>query len=1204
MVQIEREQITFTKAQLEAVTGTSKTTVVSAGAGTGKTAVLVERFVQLVLSGRARVDQILAITFTEKAAIEMKSRITSRLQQEGLTEEYRKIENAWISTVHSFCSRLLKENPFPAGIDPEFNIIDDAEKAVAEEELFDRLFDEPNQDFLTLLELYDEDAIKKALIGYIELQRSLGRDVNHIDSVLADPGKLLDLIEQRLKSRKQTLSKIILTNFENIRNIKAAGALEKKRVEALENIDEIRANGINREMLETLLSVLKNLKPKPLKGCDPNQYEIIYNSLKTVLETIKKEESILHYDRDIEKKLLQHKTWFLNAAKHYWQLMDQHKRDLNVLDYEDLQLKAKAVISDDPAVRNEYLNRFREVMVDEFQDINPLQKQIVELVAQRANLFTVGDVKQSIYGFRNADVDLMLDQQQRAARDAGCSSISLSDNFRSASALIDFYNDFFSDLWRGDDFPFEPLTCCRNDPGQENEYPLVQFHLIPTVKRARVQQDDSVAVQGMDAARQCEVFAVAREIRKLVELEQFEVFDKETERPRSVRYGDVAVLCRSSGIFRLYADAFDELDMPYYFLRSRTYFERYEVKDIINFIDLLDNPLQDIKLAALLCSPMFCLSDDTLVHLSLFARENQIESPWLFPAVTAINHQRGIAPDEYQKLNAFRDTFEKLTSTKNMLSPAELIERIIETTDYETRMFCDRLGPKRVANVNKLIDIAQRFDAKGHSGIGAFLRYYNAVQDNAIEEAEAPTETVESDSVKVMTVHAAKGLEFPVVVIADIGRDFNLRKAPFLPHRQLEVAFNLKPDLIDNNQYHSKREANCSASYLMAVDEIRKRELAEEKRLLYVASTRARDLLIFAGAFNIRENELKNRSASAKSTADWVVAYLAKHLDIGDRPSEQVVDINGVKAFVKIFTESEQAQSSERKRKIIDRHRQDIAAGRAIKTTISEESAKLLEAIEKQIRFDEQYTRKYFPARLSVTDIIKYADCPMKFYAEKVLGYAEDLFFEADESAAGPGLHGVGLGSAIHECFSRIDFKSAIEPQLEEIHGSLTCSETDSDLIISLMKNFLSSSYTDQIRTARKYRQEYPLECLIEDMLIAATVDLLWYDHENNLHLLDFKTDRHIPQSAQHELQMRLYSLMIDQILGYTPRRAILYYLRHNQAKVLPVSAETLIETRSEFERLLHDICENRFEPAPGNLCGGCGYHGKICLAIDTLAQQ
>ena len=328
MVEAGENRIMFTNSQSAAVDSASRRTVVSAGAGTGKTAVLVERFVSLVISGTARVDQILAITFTEKAAQEMKSRIGERLAEEGRMEEYRQVENAWISTVHSFCSRLLKENPFSAKIDPEFGIIDDTEKAIAEEELFDQLFDGTDEGFLALLQLYNEKVVKSALINYIELQRSLGRDIGHIDRVLADPEKLLDKVEAGLKSRKDALSRIILNNLDEIKEVNAAGALEKKRLEALAYTEDIRNSGINADILQDFRSILKGMMSKPLKDCDPADYSMVYNNLRTVLNRVKNEDALMHYNLDDEKQLLEHRILFLKAAKRYWELFDLYKSGL------------------------------------------------------------------------------------------------------------------------------------------------------------------------------------------------------------------------------------------------------------------------------------------------------------------------------------------------------------------------------------------------------------------------------------------------------------------------------------------------------------------------------------------------------------------------------------------------------------------------------------------------------------------------------------------------------------------------------------------------------------------------------------------------------------------------------------------------------------------------------------------------------------
>ncbi len=1175
----------LTKDQQKAVERLAGDVVVSAGAGTGKTRVLTERFIHIGCTKNARVDEILAITFTEKAADEMKRRIALRFEKLGMNDEKKEVETAYISTVHSFCSRILRENPFAAGVDPEFSILDDIDKALLYDEIFEELYSEGDADLVELAELYEGESLKNGIVQYIELSRSLGRDVRHIDKQLIDPGQINKKIKKTVEDKIVSIQQNIKSLSLGLKSSEVTGAAEGKRATVVNLAEKIGNDSASPEILTQIEETISGLRSNPPKSGDPATYLKVYSVLTRIRAIIKKNESLIEFNEKLEDKLLQYKILFLDITKKFWQSYSRRKKEDGVLDYEDLQLTTRRLLQTDTSVKNEYRNRFKYILVDEFQDINWLQMDLIDLLTNN-NLFVVGDVRQSIYGFRNADVEILRNLQRKTIAKNKDNCIFLNDNFRSAQNIISFINSLFSELWLEDTSAFQPLKYARNELGKDLLDPFVEFFLL-SKNRSRENKGD------LDELREQEARAISERLRQIVEEEKTKVYDTNLMKQRQITYGDIGVLCRSRLTYDIYSKAFNERNIPYYLVRSKSYYEKEEIIDIVNFLAIIDNPLDDPALIAVLRSRFVELTDDTLVLLRKFAQRKGIVSPYAMKSLLQISEIEMLRDEEKEKINRFLALLREIRRRKETLSLSKILDILLSKTNYVTKLLAAPDSMKKVANVNKFQEILRHYEIKKNKGIADFIRFYNTVKEKELEESEAPTETAESDSVKILTIHGAKGLEFPIVVVADMGRKFEFKHEKFAVSREFEVACD--PPTEENIK---------SAGKILIELQTKEKELAEEKRLLYVAMTRARDRLILAGLCNFHKNY---QIEDAKCFADWLRNIVFGHYDtIEEIEAYNEMDFNSTKIKLHINPQVGNESIASPRSRLIDFCSKPIRNSEKIpeadfwqpdKSTVLE-----LRNIVKRLKLEEKTAAVQLPAHLSITDIITYNDCPYRFFLSNVLKFPEKYLFEKDyniESRKGE-LTGVELGEAVHSCFEKVDLYAETDGEIDRITANLGYSAQDILKIKKMVKRFFASNVGKEVLKSPKIDREIPVKIKLGETVISGKMDLLYLNSENEWIVLDFKTnvvtDDIIDQLVEYyQLQMELYALTLHTIGERVPRKGILYFLMSNATRQIPFTEKTLRQTKSKLLDIIKAIAEQNFHSKNKSSCQKCGYYDFIC---------
>jgi ATP-dependent helicase/nuclease subunit A len=865
----------YTENQKQAIEANGDDICVAAGAGSGKTGVLVERYVRILVESknetlpveqRAQVENLLAITFTEKATKELKQRIVQELTQRGLLEERRQLETAYISTIHGFCSRLLQENPFESGVTPGFQVLDEPNAK--------RLF---RQTFETVL----ADAYRSQDEEVLELVAATQNRKDTTDSS-TDPVLTLALSLEHIMGRVRGAGKTLFEIEKHWRQgLEHTSAISHKAVDdwfapiqqELEACHKgltflqsyLSGNNLgfystfvsylenNTTLQETLVScndLLKRVKSLRLPRSMPTPQETeafqYFHRIRIACERAK-ELYTVQAEVEAKAKANGHRFWGLLVRA--WHAYEKEKRALGVLDTEDLQALGLLLLERFPQVRRRYRTRFRHLLVDEFQDTNPIQLRLIELLHKPENLLTteytaetfvstsqgtprnflflVGDVQQSIYAFRNAEPALFRTIERRFREKGEGIHVPLSVNFRSRDEVLQVVRRVFGQIWRQEQTPFVPLTAGL--AYSEKATPSLEVILSGTLLRK-----DYVSI---------EAEALACRIQQIVEGKELRITAERDPRfGEALEYRDVAVLLRAVTQIEVYEKAFAKRGIPYFVASAgRGYYARHEVRDVMNMLLILDSPLEDVALVSALRSPFVGVDLDTLYHLVRISISRQKSAYSLYRYIPALIESGVLSEQESEKLQGFWRVMEELRQQEDRLPVGHLLERLIQRTSYDVRLLCRPGGRRRLANVRKLLQMA---NSDPVMGVREFILRLRDLEKISEREGDAPTEEEEANVVKFFTIHKAKGLEFPLVALADLSRPH------LFPERRL---FTCDPHTL---ALGTRFELEGDLTY-KTLQEIRKAgEQKEAERVLYVAMTRAREHLLLMGNITTRKDTL------------------------------------------------------------------------------------------------------------------------------------------------------------------------------------------------------------------------------------------------------------------------------------------------------------------------------------------------------------
>ena len=1160
-----------TPEQAAAIAARGKDMLLEAGAGTGKTGVMVERYCRLVCDGGLSPDAILAFTFTEKAAAELRQRIRAELASRAERGSERAaaalagIGGAWIATIHGFCNRVLAAHPVAAGVDPGFRVLDTPEAARAAREAFDDALVE----FLT-----DGDPGREETVAAYDVEGLRGMTVAIHDELrsrgMADP----QLPEPPAPDPEAALRR-------------AAEAAEACLAELKEG------NG-KRELLERALERLR------APGPAPTVEELRALALNT------KAKALLSYKEAIDAAIARTAEAGEGgvAYRHLGELLrlfsarfEAAKERRAGIDFEDLQILGARLL-ERAEIGEHYRSRFRQILVDEFQDTNRLQLRLIEaLRGPQTELVAVGDELQSIYGFRHADLDVFRRRREEIERRAGAELMRLSGNFRSRPELVGAFNLFGEALLGA---AYNPLRVGADaESGGAVELLLTArdgwdgegIELEPAI-------DGGTPLSCLAEAR-----FVAERLRELADA--------------GVPRGEMVVLLRAFSHLDAYEDSLERAGLRPYVLGGRGYWSQQQVADVCALLAVIANPLDDHALFGALASPACALAPDTLWLLRMAAGKRRHAWPAVERAagmgeaeLAEPERLEEVPADERELLATFVGRIADLRERAPRLPLPDLIEAVATETGYDLAVLSRPAGEARFANVRKMGRLAAEFEQREGRDLRGFLDFL-AARAEGDAEAQAATAAEGHDGVRIMTVHNAKGLEFGVVAVPDLSRRLlNGGRSPLLvlgrdePPRVGMRLLRLGSPKIDLFDYG----ALC--------EEAQEREAEEELRLFHVAATRARERLILSGVVSPEPG----RETRGKAVVERLVDALGVPRDEGS-----TVPVAPPAPRPGLETEFEPSEIAVRVNLPSPGRAAELRALRREERAARELGDGPPPLVERR--------PPTVPSRpLSYTAIAAYEECPYRFYMERVLGLSSgpelhqisspagrklDAAREEGVEAATPSARGerTARGAVVHALLEWSQANGWAEPNeaLVMRHaeaaglGTGSASPDNSGGLLGPVRAWIGSPLREQMTAeATRVRAEVPLLLGVGDTVLRGSIDRLVEREGAPPLVVDYKTDRlggadPAERAAHYTVQRSIYALAVGEALGAEEVEVAYVFLeRPDEPASTLLGPDEMAAARSSLEATIARISQGDFPVAPPeerdwSLCRGCPALRGLC---------
>jgi ATP-dependent helicase/nuclease subunit A len=1171
----------FTGAQARAIAARHPVVGLSAGAGSGKTTVLVERFLSLVDEGCAP-PEILAVTFTEKAAAEMKERIVRRFEERGDEANRRLTEAAYISTIHGLCARLLRENPLAARLDPSFGIMDGLTRGIFLDEALQRLY--ADEWFRDAVERFGADRatgypalfalVRDAALKPREFGTDAPAEAGHtLEEHVAEAMRRLDLlVEAEWGAARGRVLEVAhwIAGMQVGGNVRAAQHREMCGV-----LRELAASGAVDPALARRLcdstGFTGSAKPHPHLG----EVRAVFGEVRDVFKRLAGFDRAAQEagEREVFAPL---RVGVYRCAAALREEYDAFKRARGLLDFEDLQARALALL-DDPRVLREYAERFRHLLLDEAQDTNPVQMRLVErLLGGRARLFAVGDVKQAIYAFRGAEVSLF----QELCEGAGEGRMSLPENFRSRSEVLRLVNRVGERLWQQGAVRFEPL-----EPGLP--YPALdgppRLELCFFRKSAVEREGGEAEDESTEEVRLREGARFARWIREAVdgtaERGPLQVYDHR-RRMRPMRYGDVAVLTRTRTAVPLYEQCLAEEGIPYVKDGGAGFFAGLEVTDVLNALRVLRNPLDDAALLAVLRSPMFAWRDADLVRARRAAGRRRL---WRVL-------EEGFAPEAPGSSPGAHRVLSELRAWAGALPPALLIERLLESTHYRAALLQTPRGRAQTANLAKLVEFARACAELDGPSLPRFVERATLAERHLADEGDATIASTEDDVVTVSTIHGAKGLEWPAVILPCLDTDF-AGKGGGSMYSAPDGALLVEP-------YDARGDILRPMSHGLLRERIREREEAEARRIFYVALTRAREYLVMSGLASYPE---KPRLERFRRPIDWLGALLGV---VEHEAEGRDHDLDGSPLRLSFALPEDapaprpprggDAALAEARAGVV--RGEPVRWGGGLEEVSPEETGRVIDAV-----FGPGARAAPAPVATTVTRLAYYYRCPRVYYYDLVLQVEEHP--RARRKSAGgevERLTAVELGTRVHELLERADLAADPGREADRLADAGTSvPEGDRARIRAMLANVLADPVMERARGALRLEREYPFYLELGGSVVQGVIDLVFTDADGRGVVLDYKSndlsapDRVRVLTEHYRPQIELYALAARKAGLADPGEAVLYFLNQPVARTLLLDEGRMERIEAEATRILGRIASEDWTTQPGEKCRSCGYRKR-----------
>lgn len=1215
----------WTEEQLKAIETRRCNLLIAAAAGSGKTAVLVERIIRIITNEEnpVDIDRLLVVTFTSAAASEMRERIASAITKalekspnsKNLQKQLTLLSRANITTMHSFCLDVIKNNFHIIDLDPAFRILDETEgmllRSEVLEELFEDKYENDDKEFLDLVEAYSDsksdDKLKDIVLDLYKFSMSGPWPQRWLRDKSEEFN--INTIEELDKS---SWMKVFIENL--VIELQGLISMEEKALELCEEtsglepyIDTFRDDitmlrmiyehlGAGVEEIYNRLSSASFSKLKTVRKANVSD-ENTQSRVKAIRDDVKKKinklrdeifsmtpDEMLHsvkasytYMKALSSLVIEFQDRFSNA-----------KKEKGALDFNDLEhLCLKILTSEDSGVADNFKEYFDEVLVDEYQDSNAVQEAIIDLVSRKysndPNVFMVGDVKQSIYRFRQAKPELFLEKYNTYLKKQGKNiKIQLYKNFRSRDEVIKGVNYIFKEIMSRvvgelEYTDEEALNLGASYSKTEDDNYVVGGKIELNILDKSTEVEEEVLIEEEDLGTiNLEARIVANRIKELLSNKDgkvFKVLDKGTGEYRPVTYKDIVILLRATKNWsEVFLDELGAEGIPVYADTGSGYFESIEIRTIMSLLKVIDNPMQDIPLIALLRSPIMSFSAEDLTNIRLVDKDK-----YFYENIISISKEEFDCEKELiEKCNIFLERL-SVWRKKSIYTPIdEFIWYLYTDTAYYGYVGAMPNGVLRQANLRILFQRAKQYEQTSFKGLFNFINFINKLRKSSGDMGSAKVLGENEDVVRIMSIHKSKGLEFPVVFVCGSGKQFNLMDLNnnILYHEELGFG----PELVDLD----KRVSYPTLPKEAIKQRIRLETLSEEVRILYVAFTRAKEKLIITGAVNGLEKWitkccnaaaldkdiiLPSEVLKGKSYLDWIGMAICKHKD--GEILRELVGSNDIRIkddlstwSVKTWTKSDL---------VVDKKDSDVDEINEDNLLINSDCSSVDKEIERRLDFRYKFREStLIKSNFSVSELKKknFEQVPVidteNLFKEDICNIKPKFLQEERELTAAE------KGTAIHFVMQKIDLSRVntieeIKIQLKDFVDMELLSKEEYKVINPYkVKKFFISKLGERMLSAYNrgdivYREipfyteidvhrinpDLPKEVEGDKVRLQGVIDSFFYE-DNEVILLDYKTD-YVEQSNEEELinkyriQIQYYKEALEKITKTKIKECYLY---------------------------------------------------------------
>ncbi|MBS4218041.1 helicase-exonuclease AddAB subunit AddA [Bacillus sp. FJAT-49711] len=1226
VIPIKPEHVTWTDDQWKAIMAKDQDILVAAAAGSGKTAVLVERIIQKILANEnpLNIDQLLVVTFTNASAAEMRHRIGEALEkaidQDPLSTHLRRqlslLNSAAISTLHSFCLNVVRKYYYMIDIDPGFRIADQTEADLLRDEVLDELFEteygkQGNEPFYQLVDTFSNDrndsALQELVLKLYDFSRSHPEPFLWLDQIV----EMYDVTEN---TNIESLPFIDILKFDM--QLQLSGA--KELLEQALNISKTPGGPAPRaenyvadltivermehaalQSWDNLYETMNNWSFSRAKACKGDEYDPdlikeaddLRKAARGILDKLSKElfsKTPKKFLKDMQE-MKQVLAALVDVVKKFSHIFEVGKAEKGLVDFSDLEhLCLEILIKKEEGTKEivpseialSYRNQFKEVLVDEYQDTNMVQETIIKLVSTDSefdgNLFMVGDVKQSIYRFRLAEPNLFLGKYLRFTSEGENTGlrIDLSRNFRSRAEVLDGVNFLFKQIMgtKVGEIEYNRDAELVKGSGYPNDEPFpIEVAIIDQSEEESLQEEDTaenVLSQNELEQTKLEARYMADTIRKMID-EENPIYELKTKSERPIRYKDIVILVRSLSWAPDIIEEFKHAGIPVHVNLSTGYFDATEVAIMMSLLKIIDNPDQDIPLAAVLRSPIIGLSEDELAHIRLQSRKGSYYEAVKVFISNIPDHEFSEAWEQVS------DLFNKLHEWRSMARSgalSELIWQLYRDTGFYEFVGGLPGGKQRQANLRAFYDRARQYENTSFRGLFRFLRFVERMRDRGNDLGAARALGEQEDVVRIMTIHSSKGLEFPVVFVAGTARKFNMRDLYSSFMFDKEFGFACK-------YVNPQKRISYSSLPQLAFRRKKKMELlSEEMRVLYVALTRAKEkLFLVASVKNIEKEKKKwikavNQSgwllsdhdrAQANSYLDWIGMALIRHEDGAIIRGTREGQLN--KEFadhlsrwkVEVLTKFQFDEDIENDHNESDSWRENIKNGNTI-----ESESPLKDEVNSRLSWEYEYplsTKRM--SKQSVSEIKRMFETRDEASATQLMKSDSKFQYDRPKFMSEKGvLSSAERGTAMHTVMQHIPLGEhptliSIEMLLEDlIHKEIITPEQAEVISSEQIVQFFESEIGQKTISAKKVHREVPFtmgilarevyadwDGLDEKVLVQGIIDCI-IEEQHGVILLDYKTDAiqgRFPNgfsqakkilSRRYETQLNFYEQAIAEI--------------------------------------------------------------------------